>query len=524
MSNAPTNQPSNSPRDAPPHRRLRPDALATSVAILLAVSVVQRAVGFGRGVLFCRWLSPEELGHWEMAYSFLLLAAPITVLGVPGSIGRYLERYRQQGQLPTFLRRTMAWTGALVAAAVVVVMANLAAFSQLVFGQPDRRLMVGLLALSLVAVVLHHFLEALFAALRMFRIVSLMQFAQSMSFAVISLSMLAWLPLAAESIVFGYGMACALSACGTLLWMRRPLNEVMEPTGESVSHRLFWPPLLRFAIWVWITNLLCHLFGVVDRYMIVHHSGMENDVALAQVGHYHSSRIVPLLFVSVADLLAGVVMPYLSHDWESGRRRKVSQLTNLMLKLTALGMFAAGVVVLWAAPLLFHVAFAGKYDDGMAVLPATLTYCIWYALLIVGQNYIWVAERTRIGTLPLAVGLVANIVLNLILLPTWGLMGAVVATTIATALALVVLCALNAMAGLRLHFGTVCLSAAPVALCAGPLLATAVFATVLLASFGSAEWITRPERDSLRAFLHAKHAVLRRPRFRPDQEPLGTAT
>ena len=35
---------------------LRPDALATSVAILLAVSVVQRAVGFGRGVFFCRWL------------------------------------------------------------------------------------------------------------------------------------------------------------------------------------------------------------------------------------------------------------------------------------------------------------------------------------------------------------------------------------------------------------------------------------------------------------------------------------
>src|SRR2546423_13953837 len=86
-------------------RRLQPDTLATSVTILLVANIVQRTIGFGRGILFCRWLTPDELGTWEMAYSFLLLAAPIIVLGLPGSFGRYLERFRQQGQLRTFLRR-----------------------------------------------------------------------------------------------------------------------------------------------------------------------------------------------------------------------------------------------------------------------------------------------------------------------------------------------------------------------------------------------------------------------------------
>src|SRR5690606_9376035 len=103
----------------------------------------------------------------------------------------------------------------------------------------------------------------------------------------------------------------------------------------------------RFAIWVWVTNLLCHMFAVVDRYMIVHFSGMEHATALAQVGHYHSSRILPLLFVSLADLLAGVVLPYLSNDWEGGRRSEVVQRMSLVLKLTAVTMLAAGVCVLW---------------------------------------------------------------------------------------------------------------------------------------------------------------------------------
>ena len=50
------------------------------------------------------------------------------------------------------------------------------------------------------------------------------------------------------------------------------------------------------------------LFAVVDRYMLVHWSGLESTEALALVGHYHASRIVPILFLSVADLLAGAVL------------------------------------------------------------------------------------------------------------------------------------------------------------------------------------------------------------------------
>src|SRR5262245_13422339 len=103
-------------------RRLAPDSLAASVAILLIVSVVQRSVGFGRGILFCRWLAPEELGLWDMAFSFLLLAAPLVVLGLPGCFGRYLERYRQRGQLRVFLRRTATWTALLAASAIGVIL------------------------------------------------------------------------------------------------------------------------------------------------------------------------------------------------------------------------------------------------------------------------------------------------------------------------------------------------------------------------------------------------------------------
>src|SRR5438105_1999885 len=50
-------------RDLPLERAtssLRVETLGGSVAVLLAMTVAQRSVGFLRGILFCRWLDPTE--------------------------------------------------------------------------------------------------------------------------------------------------------------------------------------------------------------------------------------------------------------------------------------------------------------------------------------------------------------------------------------------------------------------------------------------------------------------------------
>jgi O-antigen/teichoic acid export membrane protein len=243
--------------------------------------------------------------------------------------------------------------------------------------------------------------------------------------------------------------------------------------------------------------LLCHLFAVVDRYMLVHWSGLDNAAALALVGHYHASRIVPLLFLCIADLLGGVVMPYLSHDWESGARQRVSERLNLILKFASVVMLAGGVTVLWLAPALFHFGFDGRYDEGLAVLPWTLTYCVWYGLLLVAQNYIWCAERMKLGTLPLAVGLAVNMGLNLVLIPVWGLLGAVMATTASTGLALAVLYWINHCAGMQLQMGMLWLSVAPLALCGGVWPATAAFLLLLAVLPFSRTLLSEEERDAI---------------------------
>lgn len=482
-------------------RAVQADTLAMSVVILLVATVVQRTVGFGRSVLFCRWLAPEALGEWEMVYSFLMLAAPLAVLGVPGSFGRYAEHYRQRGHLRTFLHRAAAWTTVCTIAALALIEAFAPELSTLLFGRPDSAGLVRGIGLCLASVIMHHTLTALLAALRLYRIVSAMNFAQSLLFAGVSLGLM-WAEPNIANIVIGYAVACVIASVGALVWAWPALLHLEPRPAERLPHGLFWSKLLRFAFFVWVSNLFSQLFAVIDRYMLVHCAGLAPAEALDQVGHYHSSRVIPLLLVSVAELLSGMIMPHLSHDWEAGRHGEVARRLNMGVKLTSLGMLLSGACILAAAPFLFHVVLEGRYNEGLAVLPWTLAGCVWYGIYCIAQNYLWCAEKTRLATAPLGLGLIANIVLNLLLLPTYALHGAVLATAISTALCLGTVLALSKRHGMQLDAGTWLFAAAPAAIGFGTWPAVVTCVALTAGTLTTTALFTADERRELAACLH----------------------
>jgi O-antigen/teichoic acid export membrane protein len=491
------------PALAAPPRTLRADTLAASVVILLVMTVAQRAIGFGRGILFCRWLPVEELGAWDVAFAFVNLAAPIAVLGLPGSFGRYAEYFRARGQFRAFLRRTTLVTAAAALAATALLVGTRGWFSQLIFGSPDSGRVVIWVALCLASVILHNYLTSLFIAVRMYRVVTVLQFAQSLGFAVLSLALLAFWPSGATSVVIGYAAATLLSSAISLGWLGSLFSCDPERTAPPPLGA-FWARLVPFAVWMWVTNLVSNLFDVIDRYMIVHHGRMTAAEALIQIGNYHTSRIVPLLFVGVAGLLASVITPHLAHDWELGRRRTVARRLNLTLKILALALLAASTVVLFAAPWLFRVALESKFPRGLDVLPCTLAYCAWFGTLAVAVNYLWCAERPALASLPLAIGLTLNVGLNILLLPRYGLAGAVWATTAANLAALVLTYLFSRAGGMHVDAGTWVSSLSLASLCFGPWTASAVLGLMLAMSLAGVRLLTRREKRELAAtFAHA---------------------
>lgn len=416
-------------------RRPGVTGLAEGMLLLAGMTVMQRGLGFVRGVLFCRWLSVHQLGQWDLAFGFLMLVGPLVVLGIPGSFGRYVEHYQQRGQLRHFLRRTIGASLVLSLLGLSLLWMFDAAVARLLFNDPAEAPVVRLLAIALLGVIAFNVLAELFVALRQIRVVSAMQLANSIAFAGLGLALIRFWEASAQSVILAYGLACLLTVMlGTFplidTWRHLSQSEQAQ-SGQAQPQSQFWQKLLPFAMWMWVVNLLANLFAMVDRYMIVHLSGFESEVSVSMVGDYHSSRVVPWLMVAVATLFEGVLLPHLTADWERGRVDKVRRQLVLAFKVTAMVTIAGAILIGALSPALFHYVFAGKYAGGLAIMPWTLTYCVWYSLTGLVLLYFCCVEKNQRAALIYGLGLAANVGLNALLLPPLGLPGAVMATALA---------------------------------------------------------------------------------------------
>ncbi len=481
-------------------RKLVSDSIATGVIFALCLTVGQKLIGFVRGVLFCRFMTDQELGQWSMAWSSLMLLAPLAALGLPGCFGRYTEYYRNRGQLKTFVLRIASISLVMTGLLSITMIALPENFSEIIFGSARQVELVMFLGVTIVVVSVSNFLCSLMESLRQVRVVTAMRFITGMLFAVVGVYFISTWQNKAAAAAASYAVACVF---GTLpaVWVFWKFRDAGLDSAERthLPHVEMWKRIAPFAAWLWASNFCHNFFEVSDRYMLIHWSSQAHDIAQGFVGQYHSGRVVPLLLVSVATMLGGVLMPYMSAHWEAGKREKAVEQLNWTVKLLSLSFTAGSILVLLFSPVLFDWILQGRYNDGLRVLPLTLVYCIWFCLFVVGQDYLWVAEKGKWAAFSIFAGLVVNIVLNMLLIPQLGLPGAVIATTLGNALNVVMVFGFNHLFGCRTNTGIWLCALMPLILLTNAWASILAILTVVFLTWQTQWFFTNSEKASLTA-------------------------
>jgi O-antigen/teichoic acid export membrane protein len=461
-------------------RELVSDSIATGILFALVLTVGQRVIGFGRGILFCRLMTDQQLGQWSMVWSFLMMLAPLAVLGLPGCFGRYTEHFRQRGQLGSFVKRIAVVSSVLTALVAGSLIVFPSAYSWLIFRDAAQAPVVVSLGICLIVVTAYNFCTSLVESLRQVRLVTLMRFITGVTFAVVgTLLIMSWQDASCAATI-GFAISSLVGGIPAA-WVLWRFRSTFKDTGEKLVQRKLWKKIAPFAAWLWLSNFFNNMFEVADRYMLIHWSPVDAVVAQGYVGQYHSGRVVPVLLVSVAAMLAGVLMPYMSANWEAGKKDETRKQLNWTIKIMGIAFTFGGFLVIMLSPILFDHILQGRYNDGLAVLPLTLVYCIWFSLFTVGQDYLWVAEKGGWATAVVVFGLIVNIVLNIFLIPMYGLYGAVMATTLANAVNVVGIYVLNHRFGCTTDVGVWLCGIVPLVLLMNPMLGLAMLGIVVIA-------------------------------------------
>ncbi len=462
------------------NRKLRADNLLVGMSVMLIMTVVQRLIGFARGIWFCRLLDDATLGQWAMGYGFVSLVTPMFLLGLPGSLPRFVEYYNQRGQLRAFLRQMIGVTAAVGCLSLSIPLMFPQFFAGFVFGDDSAVYLVTSLAVAVFTVILFNTTNQLIGSLRLVRVASFMQFVQSVVFTVVAVLWL-WNGGGMSGVLLAFAGSTLLATLPAWYVLVRGWNE-FSVSSEPLPSAAMWRRILPYAVALWFMNLLSNTFELTDRYMLLHLSPDGPAVGQRLVGQYHSSLFIPSLMISLATMLASVIMPYLVADWEKGRRRAMGEKLRQILIGASVAFTATAIVALTFSQWIFTDLLAGRYDSGLSVLPVVLVFCIWCALVSIAQNYLWVVEKGRLAGYVLLAGVSANFLLNYLLIPRIGLVGAVWGTLTSHAVVLVGIWWANAKCGFRMDLSIFWISVLPATLLAGPVAAFICLVATLVSS------------------------------------------
>jgi O-antigen/teichoic acid export membrane protein len=480
------------------------DSFARGVMVMLVINLGQRVVGLLRNFGFCQFLTDSELGHWALASSFFMLAAPLLVLGLPGSFGKFVEHYRQRGCLQLYLTRTATTIAISTAVLALMMLASPELFSWLVYRDAATTRVVTWTVIALIAQIGYNVVYELTLSLRQVRAISWMQFTNGVSFAIISIF---WLILGHDwaSLLASYAIACLLGMSIGVWSVWANCSQEFVQSG-SLTHRELWPRILPFAAALWLTNLLANTFDMSDRYMLLHFAQGGVEFGQSLVGQYYCGRIMPNLVSSLALMLSGLVLPYISADWEAGAHDNIRRRMMQVLSVASLVFTGLGVAALLVSPILFEHYFAGRYAVAQSILGLSFIQCIWQSTYLIASSYLVCAERAKLFCVNLAIGLAINIGLNWPLIYYFGVYGAVTATMIANFVVMMLTFGSIHSMGCNLGARTLILSIFPVVLLCGPIVSAFAIAVVFFLAGRTELILTIQDRKDIDSLLLPKLA------------------
>jgi O-antigen/teichoic acid export membrane protein len=379
-------------------------------------TVLRMGINLVAGIWLTRYLGPASYGLYAYVLSFVLIVASMGSAGMSSLVTRELvERPDDRRQILGSAIALRA-IGGIVGAGVLVVAAF--AFHQ------DADYRIGLIAFG--AMLLLQPLEALsywYEAQTRSKYVVISQLVASGVYVALIASFMAagrsalWFLLArlAEFVLIQLGVLAFFAFHGGRPTELRPQRERSVRMASEA-----WPLVL--------SAVGATLYLRVDQVML---GRMTSD---AEVGIYAAAARISEVWYFIPLLIASSAFPYLLRLREDDVERYRQRLQQLYDLLFWLGLSIAVVIAL-GAPFIIHLLYGDPYSASAPILRVHVWAGVFIFMRAAFSKWL-IAERLLVFSLVTqGAGAVVNILLNLVLIPRFGGIGAAWATVLSYAAA-----------------------------------------------------------------------------------------
>lgn len=383
-----------------------------NVAGVLATSLAAIPISIATSIVLARWLSVPDRGFYALLTAFSAVLFLLTQLGWAEAA---IYRTRRHGASPARVFSTGIAANALITGVVLALC--------LVFREPISRGFLGevserafaLAAITAPFLALGDFVRGVARALDRFDLSNAFGFLQSAAlFAALAIALpglggaldaaLAANLAVQALLVVGFGVRVA--------WISG-FELGFDPREAAAC--------LAYGANLYLQNLCIHLHERVDVFLLAALGVSARDIGLyaAAVSVVSPLRLVP-------GALGTALLPQLA----GARDEEAAEFTATVARQGTLGMVAIALALVPAGMIGIPLLFGGDYTDAVTPFLWLLPGMAALALSRVLSRYFAAVHRQRALLAMRAAALVANVGLNLLLIPHFGIVGAALASLV----------------------------------------------------------------------------------------------
>jgi O-antigen/teichoic acid export membrane protein len=367
------------------------------------------------GALVARYLGPEKYGVLNYALSFVTIFVFLSSFGIDNILVRDLIKNREKNEDII----NTAFVLKLIGGLIVIILST--ASSILIKNDIYTTVLVFIYSLHLIFVSLS-VTDSYFQSILKYKYSFIAQFSSTIFVSILKL-ILIYIGLGTGWFVLAMVFEIVVSAFILLrLFKQKSGYKIKLKIDYKLAKQMLlssWPFILTVAFYLIYTKIDQIMIG---KMMDTHALGIYSaGVKLAEIWYFIPSIICGVLFPAM-------INAKLIHD--DLYRQRIKKILIFILLIA----FSISLFEFIFAKYLILIIFGKAYLQSVSVLKIYTWAGIIVSLIIVMQQYLTIENKTKTIMVSSFLGAFANIILNIFLIPSFGINGAAIATIISYAL------------------------------------------------------------------------------------------
>lgn len=382
-------------------------------------NLVVRLVSFILLPLYSNLISVEQFGIYSLMMSVYAISGVFYHFGMNASLTNFYLKENDESA------RKLIFSTIVNAIIILGLILTVIAFSvssiltDQILGSSEYSTLVILLFIIIFIETVSNYILQLFKTLELSKNVVLYLFAG----AIINLFLNIWFVYGLRMGIKGIIFAHLLTAIIVFILL---LPLVKGTYTFSIDKKILTSAVI-FSLPLFISGIFSSGMDVADRFILDHFFGKK------EVGEYSFAyRLAMITNIFVISFRAAW-MPYALNHYKDGNYRE--NFGKILIKVLAIGVLILLTVSFFADDL-FDIKLFGKnlfnsiYKAGLIILPYVVIGYIFNSLASFYSLYPFTANKSYHFLISDGLGILSNLVLNFILIPIYGLLGAGIATCI----------------------------------------------------------------------------------------------